>query len=213
MPVMDGFELASKARALNGTLPIVAISAAILGTETEQALAAGVDAVLAKPLVMEQLQLTLMRVRNQHAGEALRNTDAHAGIAVGDSGDLFAAQSAMPPEAFVDFDQVAAMTDGDAALQEVVFASFEEDAPEYFAKVKQALAREDFAELKREAHAMKGLGRVLYAEPLVRACEALEQAALAAELGACQRACEQIESLLDKVLATLKAHRASAGGA
>lgn len=50
MPEMDGHELTREIRATGAKTPIIAVTAAVIGTETEQFLEEGADAVLSKPL-------------------------------------------------------------------------------------------------------------------------------------------------------------------
>jgi CheY-like chemotaxis protein/nitrogen-specific signal transduction histidine kinase len=63
MPVMSGHEAARRLRARQGAkrLPIIALTAAALVAERDQALAAGMDAFLTKPIDIDQLQRTLAR--------------------------------------------------------------------------------------------------------------------------------------------------------
>jgi len=59
MPEMDGMELATRIRRLeqdsSGHLPLIAVSAGVLPSERQNALAAGIDVFLAKPLKKEKL--------------------------------------------------------------------------------------------------------------------------------------------------------------
>ncbi len=59
MPVMDGFEAARQIRKSNPQLPIIALSAAVLEADREQAREAGMNAHLAKPIDSNQLYQTL----------------------------------------------------------------------------------------------------------------------------------------------------------
>ncbi|WP_445003256.1 PAS domain S-box protein [Halomonas mongoliensis] len=60
MPELDGFEAARRIRQANTALPIVALSAAVLAEERQDALAAGMNEHLAKPIAAETLAATLM---------------------------------------------------------------------------------------------------------------------------------------------------------
>lgn len=62
MPQMDGYALAGELRKLGFTGPIIAITAAVIGDETERLLSAGVDVVLSKPLDLEQLKVEVSRL-------------------------------------------------------------------------------------------------------------------------------------------------------
>jgi PAS domain S-box-containing protein len=63
MPVMSGHEAARALRAAGHRLPIIALTAAALVTERDQALAAGMDDFLTKPIDAERLRTTLLRWR------------------------------------------------------------------------------------------------------------------------------------------------------
>lgn len=62
MPKMDGHQLTREIRATGATTPIVAVTAAVIGAETEQFMQEGADAVLSKPLKVEALVETLMQM-------------------------------------------------------------------------------------------------------------------------------------------------------
>ncbi len=68
MPVMDGLSSARHIRALSsarGQVPIVALTADVMNDAAEQAMAAGMNAFLSKPLQKNQLQAVLPRKRRQ----------------------------------------------------------------------------------------------------------------------------------------------------
>jgi PAS domain S-box-containing protein len=59
MPEMDGYELSRTLRQRGFKGPIVAVTAAVIGDETEKLKEAGVDVVLAKPINVERLKAEL----------------------------------------------------------------------------------------------------------------------------------------------------------
>ena len=66
MPVMDGLEATRRLRSLQGDgrlpeFPIVALTAHALDGDREQALAAGIDAYLTKPILLDALRGELAR--------------------------------------------------------------------------------------------------------------------------------------------------------
>ena len=68
MPVMDGLSSARQIRALNGArgqVPIVALTADVMNDAAEQAMAAGMNAFLSKPLQKTQLQAVMPQKRRQ----------------------------------------------------------------------------------------------------------------------------------------------------
>ena len=66
MPVMDGYEAARQIRALDrpdaGTIPIIALTANAFSEDEEKALAAGMNAHIAKPFDVEKLKECLARL-------------------------------------------------------------------------------------------------------------------------------------------------------
>lgn len=65
MPVMSGLELITNIRTQNGDIPIIAVTAATLGSETNELLAAGADAVVAKPITPAALMKILADLRGR----------------------------------------------------------------------------------------------------------------------------------------------------
>lgn len=66
MPNMDGYEFVKTLRSKGFTGPVIGISAAVVGSETEDLIRAGANVVLSKPLSMSELeqQLTKLRLLN-----------------------------------------------------------------------------------------------------------------------------------------------------
>lgn len=65
MPNMDGFEAAQKIREKHKTLPIVALTAAVLADEVEKALSSGMNGHLAKPIERKKLFNVINRYLKQ----------------------------------------------------------------------------------------------------------------------------------------------------
>ena len=65
MPVMDGKALTIALRQNGCTLPIIAVTAAVVGEETEQLLNVGVDAVIAKPINADKLTSALLEIQQK----------------------------------------------------------------------------------------------------------------------------------------------------
>ena len=63
MPEMDGHELTRALRASGANVPIIAVTAAVIGSETQQFLKEGADAVLSKPLSAEHLKEALTKIK------------------------------------------------------------------------------------------------------------------------------------------------------
>ena len=59
MPGMSGIELTKKVKASRPELKIFALTAAVIGKETDELLAAGADQVLTKPFKIQKLMAAL----------------------------------------------------------------------------------------------------------------------------------------------------------
>lgn len=70
MPQMNGYELVRQVRSRGAKLPVIGLTAATIGEETEQMLAAGADAVLSKPTNTKQLEETFAQIMEQRAARA-----------------------------------------------------------------------------------------------------------------------------------------------
>jgi len=65
MPNIDGYELCEKLRERGFEGPIIGITAAVIGEETDKLLRAGADAVLSKPIKVDRLRETLGELTSQ----------------------------------------------------------------------------------------------------------------------------------------------------
>lgn len=61
MPVMDGFNASRKIREFNKEIPIIALSAAVMEKDKDLTIEAGMNAHIAKPIVVDELQSILSR--------------------------------------------------------------------------------------------------------------------------------------------------------
>jgi len=65
MPEMDGYALTTALRKSGATMPIIAVTAAVIGDETDQVLQAGADGVISKPITPEKLIEALNAVNKE----------------------------------------------------------------------------------------------------------------------------------------------------
>lgn len=87
MPIMDGFETASKFRARDQHTPIIAITADAMQGVKEQVLTAGMNAYISKPFEPVQLFSVLQRTLQSHNGEVREgHLQAAAASSVNESG-------------------------------------------------------------------------------------------------------------------------------
>lgn len=75
MPVMGGYEATRAIREFNSSVPIVALTAAAMVEDKKKALAAGMDAHLAKPIDLNQLKQVMMQYLEHERVEKTPLTD------------------------------------------------------------------------------------------------------------------------------------------
>ncbi len=187
MPKMNGFELTQKARELGYRGPIIAISSAIIGSETDKALAMGVDAVLPKPLNIDQLRRCLVSM-------------VDSTVAVPEQHDPIEIEK---EKMVIDFAAVRAMTMEDADFEKAIFDGFEDGVKKILDELKLSISASDYDNVKLHGHSLKGLARTIFAAPLVGACEAVEVAALNKNAELLSRNFELMKAKLDEVLELL----------
>ena len=85
-----------------------------------------------------------------------------------------AAPMLAPP---IDLTQFREITGGSAELEHAILVDFRDSLRPDEEALRTALANSDAAALARCAHRIKGAGRVIAAQELVAACEAIEAAA------------------------------------
>ncbi len=182
MPCMDGLEMTRQIRAeeaLKGRrrTPIVALTANARRGIDEQAIAAGVDDYLTKPLMLRRLQETL---EHWTAAPAARVAAVPA-----------------PESDPIDRAQLLEMVGGNQDVVDSVLRRF--------AGVGEGLIREiaeslnDGERLKRLAHKLKGTARSVCAERLGDLAENLELARSAAAIAALEEEWRRVAAALEKV--------------
>ena len=173
MPRMDGFALtaAIRQREVPGgaRLPVVAVTANALQSETERCLAAGMDDFLSKPLEMERLRRVLARWLPAAGRPALLPPLPPPPLLPA-AAPLPAAPPTLDPEALV-----RVFGEDREAIREIL-VDFIPPSRGIVAAI-EAAGLADIAALGREAHKLKSAARAIGAMRLAVICEALELAA------------------------------------
>jgi signal transduction histidine kinase/DNA-binding NarL/FixJ family response regulator len=179
MPELDGLAAAREIRRLGGErgrVPIIALSASVLPSETEQCLAAGMDAHLPKPIDPFALAEALAR----HAG-ATRPPSSGLGTSAAQVLDREHLQALLEALGRA---RVAALIEG-----------LPDDAGPHRARLAAASVRGDLEEARRAAHALKGIAANLGLLALARLSGAIEEACVEGLHEEAVRLCESVESV------------------
>ena len=187
MPVMDGFTLAQEIRreeAMRALPPcaLIAVSADAMKGADERGFAAGVDAFLTKPLLLDALGRTLRRWIPTLA-------------------DGTATLAAVPTGLF-DPDVLAAAIGPDPARVAALIRTFARTAA---ADVEAIRAARDAASLAGSAHRLLGAARMTGAGALMDQAARIESAARAGDLSAARAVADGLEQRLDDTLRAMRA--------
>jgi len=166
MPVMDGLTAARtiRSRELAGHhVPIVALTASAMTDEMERCTAAGMDAVLGKPLELPRLC------------EILDRYGFRTGVEVAAP----AKPAAPPPVALapkpVDFDQLRTIVGDDRDFMNELCETFVESSGRIVEELERALSAGDRAVLSAMAHKLKGGSSSICAHELAKMAATLEK--------------------------------------
>ena len=183
MPVLDGLSATRMIRAELGltTLPVIAFTAGVLDEQRAQALAAGADDVLAKPMDLEEMAQLLARwVRLRPPPDQL--APAHGAAEAGGSAAAApeAGLTAKPPQfpflSGVDRERAMQRLGGDASMFLSLLQMFVEDNADAVALARIELARGDSDAAARRFHTLRSNAGFLCALELMTAAGELEQA-------------------------------------
>ncbi|WP_421243657.1 ATP-binding protein [Aeromonas sp. 601019] len=200
MPVMDGYTATRLIRAdpaLSG-IPIIAMTASTMATDKEKALAAGMNAHIAKPLNMSLLLATL-----SHWIKPARPLGAASNSQVSD--DVTPWQDVLG----LDVQRGMAVMGGDSVLYRNMLQRFCQGQQGFEASFHSAWASDDKGTARRLAHTLKGsastigaTGVAAQAALLERACEEADYAGVATRLPSLMAELMPLLSGLEAVLAS-----------
>ncbi len=166
MPVMDGYQATRLMREdpSLSTLPVLAMTAHAMVEERERCLALGMQNHLSKPLDPATLYAALRPFCRPGKPPTAGPTLAEVAPEL----------SGWPRVPGLDVRQVLSHFAGDASLYAQTVLAFGEHAQSVLALLPDALARQAWVEVHREAHTLKGLGRTLGHEALSEQARVLE---------------------------------------
>ncbi|WP_374553893.1 ATP-binding protein [Aquitalea pelogenes] len=168
MPVTDGYELARLIRAYEaehperGRLPIIACTANAGQEELNKTSAAGMDDFLTKPLAINILSAMLKKWLHNAAESVMEPSNA-----------MSSASTSCP----VDRSVLEVYSDGDMAVELEILHDFAQANQEDMDALRQAVNAANADQLAWAAHRIKGASRMVGANDMGNAAEAVEKAA------------------------------------
>ena len=169
MPVMDGLAATREIRRREGAnqrAPIIALTASAMTDEVERCMAAGMNAVLAKPLEIGKLRELL----EQHGFRA-EGSAATPPLAPAQPAAATAAAAATP----VDLSQLRVVVGDDSEFLRELCDTFTSSSARIVADMGPVLASGDRAALSSLAHKLKGGSSSVCAHELAQLAAALEK--------------------------------------
>ncbi|MFC3854162.1 response regulator [Salinispirillum marinum] len=166
MPGMDGVQTTEHIRRQYSAeaLPIVAITANLVGSDISKYLTAGFNDVLAKPYAIHQLQAVLSRFLSWPESPSTKLEPVHE-------------QNAQTQDDTLSWHAALTRVGGDEELLIAILHPFLAELPSKLEKMEQALVENDAALMQRQAHSLKGLLRTFGADAAAKVSEQLEHAA------------------------------------
>ncbi len=205
MPVMDGLAATRllRADARFASLPVIAMTANVMGSDRDECLQAGMNDHVGKPFDLNALVATL----REHTGWVARMPPAPPAAIVLAPGP----QSQVWP-AGMDVASALDRMGGNQGLLHRSMASFAAYAKALPQRLEQGLREADLAQVQRELHAFKGLSATMGALELAAlAAQAEKQLQAQPAPDICHRVVAQLEArlvpllpVLDEVLARLR---------
>ena len=198
MPEMSGLEAAAAIREAErrtgGHIPIVALTARAMTGDREQCLAAGMDAYVPKPLRAEELFAAIDAIAGSPASEAPPPTGP-----------------ARPPDqknaGSVDRSALLAGFGGRGDLVKQVIDVFLTDAPVMLGRLNEAVRASNAVEVAAAAHAIGGSAGLFSQGEVYADARALEQRAGSGDLSVANRACQDIERSVSRLMTELEGIR------
>ncbi len=200
MPVMGGLEATRKIRKSEEHsrrhVPILAMTAHAATQDEKRCLEAGMDGYVTKPIRREVLRKEIDRVTAQNAPAE----------ADGESPDRIARS-----ENEWNVKELLERLEGDQDFFRELLQIFRDDSQANLRKAREALVREDLAELSRAGHTLKGMLRNLSMNVAAETAAALETAARLGARAEAQALLNQLEHSLAGIMAEVETHLAEVG--
>jgi CheY-like chemotaxis protein len=206
MPEMDGYEATRRIREREGAAkrtPVIAMTANALEGEREEALSAGMDDYVVKPVKAEELDSVLGRWTSR---------DDRASGAEGAAGDRDAPDAAPPLDPAVLETLRSLQEEGEPNLLTELAGMFLDDAALQLEGLREAIGEADAQRVRGISHALKGSSGNMGATRVSEVCAELEMAGESGDLAPAPGLLERLEEELSLARPALEAEVARSAG-
>ncbi|WP_437204462.1 response regulator [Planctomicrobium sp. SH664] len=198
MPEMGGLEATAAIRnreqaAQTPPLPIIAMTAEAMKGDRERCLDAGMNAYISKPIDPALLYEVLAAIPPRVLADAPRQTATPSPA------------SPTPPadSSLIRWQVMSDMLGGDGCLMADLSQLLSEQCPSLMAELSQAIESQDFPLLHRSAHTLRSSVGYFGIPSLIDMCRQLEQMGSERRLAGAQAVWQQLDVLMQQVMAEL----------
>jgi CheY-like chemotaxis protein len=207
MPELDGYEATQLIRAWEAQsqrqrVVIVAMTASDLEVDRQQAIAAGMDDFITKPVRRERLA-TLLKHWNQVIGTAL----PAVGAAVASPAPASGASVVEFFQRHLDLNHLHMLSDNSAEFELELLQLFIEDSWAHLVLLQEAIATHNLHQLEQIAHHLKGASANVGAKVMQAAADRLEVQAQRQQLKHSEVLIIQLQNSLQQIQDYLDQHR------
>ncbi|TYQ25225.1 GAF domain-containing protein [Pseudanabaena sp. UWO311] len=188
MPILDGFSTSRQIRALetenhcldSNKVIIIALTANALQEDRERCIAAGMDDYLSKPVRKENLADIIARwskiiyQRSNLEGTKIVKSNFNA-IAPSPDSEVAQSNSIDEEELEVDWAYLEEMSNGDVEFKQQLLLAYLSSLPEHMDALKIAIAQNQYIEIEREAHFIKGSSAAIGINGIANLASILEE--------------------------------------
>lgn len=219
MPHMDGFEATRHIREWETdtgreAVPIVALTAHVIGAQANLWRDAGMDDCVTKPFTIDALEKCLLRLLPERANSNVAAEGVGGAAAQASFDEAASSEMEIEPEAAVQdehsdlldpevLDSIRQMQTGDFDLAERVIGLYREHAPKAVEALRTVWNEGGDQEVAKAAHALKSLSRNIGAIKVGELCDVIEDNARGGKLVRDEETLVQLSAALEATLDVL----------
>ncbi|MEW4487410.1 PAS domain S-box protein [Thalassoglobus sp. JC818] len=211
MPEMDGLQATGLIRELDaplGKIPIIAMTAHARREDRRRCLAAGMSGYVSKPIQAFKLIRLVERLVNDQERSYPGSTSATASSPAEKSDEESTESSKMNDVPMFNLSIALERMGGDREILDEMIKAFLEDAPILLEEVYAAHSEENWTNLRRGAHSLKGLAANFEALPVVESAQVVEQSAKDNDSSNLDQQIRALTRDLEELIAALKEEQA-----
>ena len=175
MPVMDGLDATKAIRSkksgeCNYMIPVIALTAHALTADKEQCFAVGMNDYITKPIIPQNLALTLRKWLPFQDGDSIKDE-------ISDSENENSLTSIQEEIPIFDRNGMMARLMNDEELAKSLVQAFLEDTPKQLKLLNEFFAKKDLKKIELKAHTIKGSSAIMGGERVRIVAQKMEEAA------------------------------------